>query len=545
MLFFWENFSFLLSLFWLQSCKETFSEMKFFLSVTRVGKKRMATKIGKTHGIPLHFQALIFVGFIALVVFSLGFSVQTYSLTWVAADMSLSTASVPDFTNYILRGPNVSEIGPSFTYPTNINDAPPRLLHYLMWHEKQMKCIRNYSCYEHKKSTMKIVVWKCPLGRTSPCAGMGDRFRGIVSSLVLSMITGHVFLLDWPHKPYPFYHAVSPAAIDWRVPDFVLRDCEDWGILSLVSYPSLEWRKCPSHYHCTSQNLFQFSDLQESQKKRIQYFMNASDTRTYSTLKNIQHFVVLSRSTYSHMLIKRPEWTEKYGESRFLRTNVDLYLHRIFLRILFKPSPITQTVIEYVHRTTELREGYWSIHARTGQDVSENNLKRFHNMSTIDDQFALANRFMKCLLQLNEQSVHVNGTHGFPIFFASDSIALKTALCEVAKDYGVQIIFVNSPAMHVGSKFMRRAKRWGTIGSLPINGPSWLSFINTYVEFFLLANGSVSLSNQSEFSRLAFVLSNGQIFRSFDAREDLANGQCRLKEMDIPILRVHASHGLW
>lgn len=274
---------------------------------------------------------------------------------------------------------------------------------------------------------MKVMVWKCPLGRTFPCAGMGDRFRGIVSSLVLSMITDHVFLLDWPHKPYLFFHAVSPAAIDWRVPDYVLRGSGECGILSASSYPRLEWRKCPPGYHCVSQKPFQLSDVKRSEKQVIHTYLNANDPRTYNAVDKIQRFVMLSRATYSHMLIKRPGWTAKHGDSLTYKTNSDLHFHCFLLGTLLKPSPVTQTVIESVLRWTALGNGYWSIHARTGQDVAKDNLKRFPNMSTPDDQFGLANRFMMSLLQLKEQLVHLIDSHRLPVFFASDSIALKTA----------------------------------------------------------------------------------------------------------------------
>lgn len=518
--------------------------MKPVLCLKESGHIDKAIKMGKTYRIHFLFKALIYYSILILVILSFGVSLRTYSLSRPTNYLLSSSSPVPHFTNYILHGPNISEIGPSFTYPTSINDAPLHLLHYLTWHAKQMDCIRNSSCYEREKSKLKIMVWECPLRRAFPCAGMGDRFRGIVSSMVLSMITGHIFLLNWPNKPYPFYHAVSPAAIDWRVPGYVLRDSEDWGTLSASSYPRLEWKKCPPGYYCASQTLFLLSDAQRNRKQGIQTFQNLTDPKTYHALESIQHFVMLSRATYSHMLIKRPEWTAKYGDSLIYNTNPDLYLHRFLLRTLFKPSPITQIIIGSVLKSTVLGDGYWSIHARTGQDVSESSLRRFENMSAADDQLVLANRFMRCILQLKEELDDLNATTRLPLFVSSDSIALKKALADVAEKYGVKIIFINAPSMHIGSKFMKNRERWGTSGSLPINGPSWLSFINTYVDFFLLANGTVSVSNKSEFSRLAFVLSNGQTFRSFDARRGVPHEQCKLEEMDIPILRLHASKGI-
>lgn len=119
--------------------------MKCILS-NEIGQKNKAIKMGKTHRMHLLFVALIYFSLIILVILSIGYSLRAYSLGLAAKYRSSSASSVPDFTNYILHGPNLSEIGPLFTYATSINDTTPRLLHYLTWHAKQMNCIRNSSC---------------------------------------------------------------------------------------------------------------------------------------------------------------------------------------------------------------------------------------------------------------------------------------------------------------------------------------------------------------------------------------------------------------
>tara|TARA_B110001452_G_scaffold177498_1_gene148894 strand:+ start:58 stop:1458 length:1401 start_codon:yes stop_codon:yes gene_type:complete len=47
--------------------------------------------------------------------------------------------------------------------------------------------------------------------------GLGNRLRAMKSALLVAMLTGRVFLVNW-HEPVPLDTVVQPARIDWRTP---------------------------------------------------------------------------------------------------------------------------------------------------------------------------------------------------------------------------------------------------------------------------------------------------------------------------------------
>eukprot|EP00966_Prymnesium_polylepis_P277664 6415160-Prymnesium_polylepis.1 len=46
--------------------------------------------------------------------------------------------------------------------------------------------------------------------------GLGNRLRAMKSALLIAMLTGRVFFVDW-EEPYPVQRLLQPAQIDWRL----------------------------------------------------------------------------------------------------------------------------------------------------------------------------------------------------------------------------------------------------------------------------------------------------------------------------------------
>lgn len=421
--------------------------------------------------------------------------------------------------------PDSSDIGPSFTYPTPINHAPTKIIKYLMWHQAQMKCVRNAACYRSKKLTLRIMLWRCPKQRTSQCSGVGDRFRGIVSSLVIAMLTDHVFLLEWPDHPYPFLSAVWPGAIDWRLPKHVARDTATWPILIDSHYPILRLfgRSFGVLNMNNTRGADQISGMSGDFSENVELKMRMDDSRTYKTITGVKRVLIFSRGTYSIQLIKRPEWKLRFYDHFGHSKNQNLCIHRFLLRALFKPSRSTERLIRSTISVDAHSHGYVSLHARTGKDVRETFFSRFRRLNRLSST-ELAHRFMYCLKQAGVKRMYV--------FVASDSNDFKKAFSNLSQSHNISVMYTDMPAVHIGKRWVdnKRDARKRNI--------SFGAFINIFVDFFALSNGTSIISNRSEFSRLASIVSNAVVFRTFDAVRASTTMPCKWDVNYIPSLGV-------
>lgn len=419
------------------------------------------------------------------------------------SQLKLSTSSTPpqikrrrhnhqyydDMNTYVKYGPSLSTINRNMTYPVPLNEIPDFLHNYITWHEKEMVCLRTSTCHRLNRSSPRLLVWQCPTGSLKRCEGLGDRMRGIVSSLALAMMTGRIFLLMWPDNPYPFLHAVSPAAIDWRVPTHLLQSIKDYPILDSGKFTLATWKKCPVGYRCIYKAKWQQGILPK--------IMMANDDETYQILSGdeIKNIVMWSRWTHSKALYSRKEWKRNRNDKSL--NPYDILIDRFLLRALFRPSIITMWMMAHFIPARARQNGYISIHARTGQDVGESLTRRFRLMRKTTPR-ALAQRFMECVIRNGiPRSVH--------IVFVSDSIPLKISFTSLAKEYGRNATFSHVRAMHVAHKRRGSGKQWNF---RLFADYKWTMFINTFAEFFAISNGTMIIATRSEFSRLAYLLSN-------------------------------------
>lgn len=410
----------------------------------------------------------------------------------------LSYPEIKHIARYLAFGPDISDIGPINTFPASIENAPKKLLQYIHWHAVQMECIRNELCYRKNKDKFQIMVWKCPKFMSYSCSGGGDRFRGMVSSLIIAMLAKQVFLLSWPEFPYPFITAVSPGAVDWRVPPHVELDLRKWGILKESKFPELVWQKCPPQFLCLNKN-HSLAPVKPASINTINIIrsLRLNQDAAYDDLNRVRKLVIMTTGTYGDILCKSARWKETYGPyNRTIVKNLSFYVRRILFRVLLKPSPITQAVIQSSISSNARKEGYLSIHARTGIDVGEN-IARFRNFRRSQSQL-MARNILQCVLE--------NGPRPKYVFFSSDSVALKRKFREASSMYNIQVLYSELPALHM-ARYVR-LPRIDTVAT-------WFSFINIFVDFFALANGTDILSNYSQFSRQARIMSRTSVFRFF------------------------------
>lgn len=407
-----------------------------------------------------------------------------------------------NLVRYMRYGPSTRTINRKATYPIPLREVPEFFSEYLTWHEAQMICVRNRSCYSSNKSSLRLLVWQCPSGKLTRCQGIGDRMRGIISSLALAMMTGRIFLLMWPDNPYPFLHAVSPAAIDWRVPPFLLSHVRSSAIIDSRKYKFAVWIQCPHGFRCVRKG--------KPMGKVLPKQMRVEDSETYKILSrhDIRNIVIWMRFPYSKFLYFCNQWHRDRNENVSDRLEYTTHMDRLLLRSLFRPSVITQRLLHSFIPPQALQSGYVSIHARTGQDVREAQTSRFRTMKRTAHG-VLAGRFMMCALKAGI-------TQNTFIVFVSDSLPLKLSFAVEAKRHGMFPSFSRIRATHVAQRLQQK----GTKGYYELfSDQKWRMFINTFVEFFAIANGTKIIANRSEFSRLAYLLSNVDVenYRTFNS----------------------------
>lgn len=404
-----------------------------------------------------------------------------------------SYSELTNLAHYIAFGPNISTISASTTFPIPIESESPKILHYIRWHAQEMKCIRDISCYNQRRHKIRIMIWKCPRHMSSACNGVGDRFRGIVSSLVIAMLSKQVFLLSWPVYPYPFLTAVAPGAIDWRVPDHIEERSWDWGVVIDAGYPHLAWVKCPPNLRC--KNGRSLTNPPKSESNTIMTKLNVTDKSTFDILNMVGNYIIQSRGGFSRLMVDDAHWMQAFGKPEHSkRKHNSFYTRRVLLRMLFRPSPITERILRHFVNAMATKDGYLAIHARTGVDVGEVKLGRFKNFHESLGTM-MAEHLLRCVQRRDSEPKY--------IYFSSDSVILKRAFREVCRKNNIEVMYSDLPAIHIGkrSSDTNRESRYESV-------KTWFAFLNIFVDLFGLANGTDILSNRSQFSDKARLISN-------------------------------------
>lgn len=353
---------------------------------------------------------------------------------------------------------------------------PALFNNYIKKHRSDRKCLTNSKC---NKDNVRILVWHCPIRKGGRCAGIGDRLRGLQFAYFLAVLTGRLFLVDWPKNPFALEYALEPSLIDWRMP----------FNMSENGWYELPWYKCISPRPCTENGLMPNSShlpfLNQSDSDIDILFDDiANRLLPYSNVSvstRMRPDEILKLMKNKHVLRKYPE-LESYSDE----------MQRFLLSSLFKPSRYVESSIRQIIPRKVLRNGYISVHARTGFDVGEGHSRRFRAMNSNISMHA--ENMLKCSLNLMKFPRPLLGTRN--IFLAADSLPFKKTFIDQAKNYNLKVFSSNQPALHIGL----RNEAFQTISS----SEQWSGFINIFVDFVAIARGKLVILNGSGFSKMAF-----------------------------------------
>lgn len=361
-------------------------------------------------------------------------------------------------------------------------EAPKSFQNYISWHRQARACLETPSC----KEKPDVIIWRCHVPN-HPCAGLGDRLRGIVTTMYLAISARRAFFIDWPtstHDHFPLVMALIPASIDWQMPK---------SLVDIKSeLPAVFWGT--SHDGPEDYLLPSGKDYKPSSEN---FELETADTSVFYV-----------SSTTTELLIakvqKNINSTERIKDTRNLSTTIVV---RALYKILFRPSAAVTNLADLVY--SQDKPSYVSIHSRTGEDVGEANASAFVNMSTHDD---VSVSLLKCATKVDPSDDPKIA------FLASDSVAFKKVFKKKSSMYGYRVITPNWRALHL-------RKRPDIMGQVSEESHC-REFLNIFVDLVLMSRGKALVSTNSGFSRVAFYFGNS--IGHFIGYNQETNESCKL-----------------
>lgn len=361
-------------------------------------------------------------------------------------------------------------------------EAPKSLHEYIRWHRHARKCFENEACTDKPK----VLIWRCHVP-SHPCAGLGDRLRGIVSAMYLAYSAQRVFLIDWPVSDfdhYPISRALIPTSIDWQMPDS----------LNSIKHelPAVFWGSI--HNGSEEYLLPSGKDFNPSLEN---FELETADTKIFY-VSTVTTELLISR------LQKNLNTTKRVEDTRALSTTI---LVRALYKTLFRPSRVVLNLANAIY--SENNVPYISVHSRTGDDVGEAKANAFVNMSSHDEVSA----------SLLECATKVDPTMNPKIvFLAADSIQFKTTFNEKAHIYGYNVVTPKWRALHL----RKRPEIMGQVSE----ETHCQEFLNIFADLILMSRGKALVSTGSGFARVAFYFGNS--IGHFIGYDQQISGMCKL-----------------
>lgn len=314
-------------------------------------------------------------------------------------------------------------------------------------------------------------------------------------------------------------------------------------------------------------------NIRSLKRKILARHTNFFEKENVALVDSLPQLAMQSRGTFAVQVYRHAGWEARFPSLRNWTSRQGYHINRIMLRLLFKPSPVAKHLLtntvkqldasrlrtEQVHangdssgtNSSEASASYVAVHVRTGIDVGETKLSRFKSQHLV--QGAKTGVFSQRFYTLVEEVIHcLQQKSGIQnsrerVFFASDSLALKQVFSKLAGKHGIDVFYTNVSAMHVEDdswvkKKKKKKKKDMAINQLNRNiaqlstssqvqvsqtevgmalkndgedvgtneDEELARFINVFVEFFGIANGSAVVASTSEFSRLAYVMSDAK-----------------------------------
>lgn len=344
-------------------------------------------------------------------------------------------------------------------------DAPESLRKYITWHGVARNCLLTPSC-ENKP---QLLIMRCTPG--VQCGGLGDRFRAIEFLFLLSILSGRLFLIDWPAGPHSLVSLETvfhPASIDWRKPDHIDYDSSfeliNWSFQSNASRLPLQTEKT-EYFDLYSQN---FSEKMEE-------FNNIAIS------SNAPHVFVIN-------LLKNARLLGKYSDMGSESIEIPILL-RALIQTLFKPTRLVRSVAEEAAFPQNI--AYISVHARIGEDTLEADRPRFNKL--VANMGPVASGLLDCAEKFGHDVAE-------RIFLASDSTTFKNVFIKAAQVRGIRVKEMNGNVLHVGKHF-DEAMTWA-------REEQCQSFVRVFADLYLLSQGEYIITTGSGFSKAAFHLGN-------------------------------------
>eukprot|EP00177_Eucheuma_denticulatum_P008357 GFKZ01015205.1.p1 GENE.GFKZ01015205.1~~GFKZ01015205.1.p1 ORF type:complete len:513 (-),score=23.86 GFKZ01015205.1:116-1495(-) len=365
--------------------------------------------------------------------------------------------------------------------------AIPSLAAYLRAHHATYRCLENAACLTPPQN---VLIWRCPSPDPLSCAGLGDRFRGILFSFLLAIATNRTFLLDWPAAPYPLHSALHPRHLNWFPPSELLASMRE------RPPPHLPWFLCQPPRECTEGGHMPHTAHLPmpvpagGEDKGGEVDLARADLPT--VLAEFPVLTIATRLKLSALplFLSNPHVTPRMP--RMPATDSPLFarsllrLQRELFRVLFRPAPDLASQLEA--KVFGAGVPYVGIHARTGVDVGETRDPRFQYLAEKE------NRTAKLLLRC-ARKVGAGGR----VYVASDSQRLKQQVREMGGGMGVEVRCLEDRALHFGIRSgVREAK--GTEGCD--------RFLSVFVDLMALAGGEGMVITGSGFANAAFLMGN-------------------------------------
>ena len=350
-----------------------------------------------------------------------------------------------------------NEVGRSSFTDDELSAFTSALQDYKVFHKAGVVQLKNLNAYARDASTpVRTLTWSCKEPGIL-CAGIGDQFRRIAFSFLLSVITQRVFTVYWSKEDLTMQYP-RPNEIDWTFFN------EELGMHT----------DHDSNMDSMSAKKEDYIELSRLLHSNIQHITIAHD------------IPMLYSGSFEEPTFKRE--LDELGILRLFNEDSGsawLFVTGTIFRYLFKFPDEVITTLERTQMSLGIHNQlYLAVHIRTGfvgTDFEEKNFFDTHKAFKNTNSWEQA---LECALRLADDKIGPTS----PILLVSDSPKVK----EWARQtYGDRVRATNTTAYHV--KDIRKQ----------VNTLTSTELIGTWVDFLLLARAHIFVHSTSGFSAVA------------------------------------------